>query len=204
MSAWDTARSVIVFDSKTRLVVQSKTGEIIKKFSAKDGRNVILRTPRWEDLDDCLELVNSLVEEIAEIYITEKFTREAEGEWLAKILSLLEKDEQFFLVAEVDKRVIASSDFQIQGGTQECIGAIGIVVKNGYRNVRIGTQIMETLLEQAAFFGLRTVTVNPFATNKQAIHVYKKVGFVESGIIPERHFRQGRLIDEITMTKTIG
>jgi hypothetical protein len=28
-----------------------KTGKILKTFNAKDGRNVILRTPKWKDLD---------------------------------------------------------------------------------------------------------------------------------------------------------
>jgi hypothetical protein len=32
---------------------------------SKDGRNVVLRTPRWRDLDDLLELINSLVDEKA-------------------------------------------------------------------------------------------------------------------------------------------
>jgi RimJ/RimL family protein N-acetyltransferase len=181
-----------------------KTGEILKKFNAKDGRNVILRTPRWRDLDDLLELINSLVDEKAEIYMTQKFTREAEAEWLLKVLSRLKKDEQFFLVAEVDKKVIASSDFQVEGGDQEHrAGAIGIIVRNGYRNLGIGTEIMKTLLEQAAFFGFRTVTVNAFATNKRAIHVYEKVGFVQSGIIPKKHLRQGRFIDEVIMSKSV-
>ena len=106
-------------------------------------------------------------------------------------------------MAEVDKKVIASSDFQIQDGTDERIGAIGIVIRNGYRNLGIGTEIMKTVLEQAAFFGLRTVTVNAFATNKRAIHVYEQVGFVQSGIIPKKHLRQGRFIDEVIMSKPV-
>jgi RimJ/RimL family protein N-acetyltransferase len=178
-----------------------KTGEILKKFNAKDGRNVVLRTPRWEDLDDLLELINSLVEEKADILATQKLMREAEAEWLLKTLSRLEKDEQFILVAEVDKKVVASSDFQIQGGPEEHVGEMGIVIKDGYRNVGIGTEMMKTLLEQAGMLGLRKVTVNAFDTNKRAIHVYKKVGFVETGIIPQKHFRQGRFIDEVIMTK---
>jgi RimJ/RimL family protein N-acetyltransferase len=181
-----------------------KTRKIFRRFNTKDGRNVVLRTPRWRDLDDLLELINSLVEEEAEIYITQKFTREAEAEWLLKVLSRLEKDEQFFLVAEVDKKVVALSDFQIKDGDEEQrVGAFGIIVRNGYRNLGIGTEIMKTLLEQAAFFGLRTVTVNAFATNKRAIHVYEKVGFIQSGIIPKKHLRQGRFIDEVTMSKSV-
>ena len=181
-----------------------KTGRILKRFNAKDGRNVILRTPIWRDLDDLLELINSLVDEKADILVSQKFTREAEAEWLLKVLSSLKKDELFFLVAEVDKKVVASSDFQVQGGTDEHIGEMGIVVRNGYRNLGIGTEIMKTLLEQAAFYGLRIVTVNPFATNKRAIHVYEKVGFVQTGMIPKKHFRQGTYIDEIVMKKLIG
>jgi hypothetical protein len=38
-----------------------KTGQIIHTFTAKDGREVILRTPKWEDIDDLLELINSLI-----------------------------------------------------------------------------------------------------------------------------------------------
>ena len=83
-----------------------KAGEILKKFNAKDGKEVILRTPQWEDVDDLRELINSLVEEQAEIYITQKFTREEEAEWLLKVLKRLERNEQLQLVAEVDKKVI--------------------------------------------------------------------------------------------------
>ncbi|HEX9261156.1 MAG TPA: GNAT family N-acetyltransferase [Candidatus Bathyarchaeia archaeon] len=181
-----------------------ETGKILKNFNAKDGRNVILRTPRWEDLDDLMELINSLVEEEAEILVTQKFTREAEAEWLHRALSRLEKDELFFLVAEVEKKAVASSDFQIQGEDAEHVGEIGIIVRNGYRNLGIGSEIMNTLLEQAATFGLRTVTVNVFATNKRAMHLYEKVGFVQTGRTPKKHFRQGKFIDEIIMTKVIG
>ena len=80
---------------------------------------------------------------------------------------------------------------------------MGIVVRNGCRNPGIGTEIMKTLLEQAASFGLRIVTVEPFATNKRAIHVYEKVGFAQSELIPKKHLRQGRFIDEVIMSKSV-
>ncbi len=84
-------------------------------------------------MDDFLKLINSLVDEKAEIYVTKKFSIEEEAEWLLEVIARLERDEDFFLAAEVDK----------------------------------------------------------------------KVGFIEIGIIPERHFRQGKLIDENIMKKQI-
>jgi hypothetical protein len=44
-----------------------KAGRIIHRFTAKDGREVILRTPRWEDLDELLGYINSLAEEDLEV-----------------------------------------------------------------------------------------------------------------------------------------
>ena len=110
-----------------------------------------------------------------------------------------------YAFAEVDKKVVALAEFKIKKGDKEHpAGVIGIIVKKGYRNLGIGTEILKTLFEQAAIYGLRKMTINAFATNKRAIHVYKKIGFIETGLIPERHFRQGKLIDEIVMEKQIS
>jgi hypothetical protein len=59
-----------------------KAGREIKTLVMRDGRKVILRTPKWEDLGDLLELINSLVEEKADIVRTEKVSRQEEIDWL--------------------------------------------------------------------------------------------------------------------------
>jgi RimJ/RimL family protein N-acetyltransferase len=178
-------------------------GKMFRKFSAKDGREVILRTPRWKDLDDLMELINSLVDEKAEIARTDKVTREDEVEWLPKVLASLEKDELFFLVAEVDRKVIASSDIHILSGNEKHVGVLGIVIKSGFRDLGIGTEMMNTLVEQAMALGLKVLTLQAFATNKRAVHVYEKVGFVQTGRVPKKHFKDGQYVDEVIMTKLI-
>jgi RimJ/RimL family protein N-acetyltransferase len=62
---------------------------------------------------------------------------------------------------------------------------------------------MKTLIEQATTLGLKVLTLQVFATNKHAIHVYEKVGFVQTGKIPKKHFRRDQYIDEVIMTKLI-
>ncbi|MGA2768580.1 MAG: GNAT family N-acetyltransferase [Candidatus Bathyarchaeia archaeon] len=178
-------------------------GKVFRKFSARDGREVILRTPKWEDLDDLMELINSLVDEKAEIARTDKVTREDEVEWLPKVLASLEKDELFFLVAEVDRKVVASSDIHILNGNEKHVGVLGIVLKSGFRDLGIGTEMMKTLVEQAMALGLKVLTLQAFATNKRAVHVYEKVGFVQTGRVPKKHFKDGQYVDEVIMTKLI-
>jgi RimJ/RimL family protein N-acetyltransferase len=180
-----------------------KSGKTIRSFSAKDDREVVLRTPKWEDLDDFLELINSLVDERADILRTEKVSREEEIDWLSKVLSRLEKDETFYIVAEVNGKVVAVSEINRRSGYEKHVGVIGIAIRNGFRDLSIGTEMMKTLVEQAQKMGLKVLTLTAFATNKRAIHVYEKVGFVQTGTIPKKHFKEGRYIDEIILTKLL-
>jgi len=155
-------------------------------------------------VNELMKLINSLVDEKAEIANTRKVTLEQETEWLQKLLMRLEKDELFFLVAEVDKGLVASSDIYIQSGDESHVGVLGIVIRSGYRDFGIGTQMMKTLVKQASALGLKLLMLQVFATNERAIHVYEKLGFVHSGRIPKKHFREGQYIDELVMTKLIS
>lgn len=159
-----------------------KAGRIVCKFCARDKRKVILRTPKWEDLDDMLEMINSLVEEKADIVRGEKVSRLEEIDWLARGLSSLEGDEVFYLVAEVDGKVVANSEIgRGQGGYDRHVGRMGIAIREGFRDIGIGTQMMRTLIEQARIMGLKVLNLSAFGGNKRAIHVYEKVGFVQTG-----------------------
>jgi RimJ/RimL family protein N-acetyltransferase len=180
-----------------------KTGQVLQELSVKDGRKVVLRTPRWEDLDDLLELINSVVEEGAEISRDEKVSKEEEIDWLSRLLALLERGRTIFPVAEVDGRAIASSDINRQIGYQKHVGVVGIVIKRGFRELGIGTAMMRVLIEQAEKMGMKVLTLTAFASNKRAIHVYEKVGFVQTGLIPKKHLKQGEYIDEVIMTKLL-
>jgi RimJ/RimL family protein N-acetyltransferase len=156
-----------------------KSGKLVRHFFAKDRREVILRTPRWEDLHDFLDLINSLVEE------------------------RVEKDELFFVVAEVDGKVVATSEIDRRTGYEEHVGVIGIAIKSGFRDMGIGTEMMETLIKHAEKMGLKVLTLTAFASNRRAIHVYEKIGFVQTGRVPKKHFKDGKYIDEIIMTKLL-
>ena len=93
-----------------------KTGKVVKEFSVSSGDKIVLRTPRWEDLDDLLELINSIVDEGAEIGRDEKVSREEEIDWLSELPARLERGKTFFLVAEVRGGIVASSDINRQTG----------------------------------------------------------------------------------------
>jgi RimJ/RimL family protein N-acetyltransferase len=181
-----------------------RAGKIIRTFPAKDGREVVLRTPTWNDLDDLLALINSLVEERADILIDKKVSRDEEIDWLSMTLARLERDEAFHLVAEVSGKVVGTAEFgRRNGGYEKHIGSLGIIIGNSYRDLEIGTEIMKSLIEQARAVGLKLLTLSVFATNERARHLYQKLGFVETGRIPKKFLKEGKWVDEITMARVL-
>jgi RimJ/RimL family protein N-acetyltransferase len=174
-----------------------------KTFKAKDGRTVILRSVRWDDLGDLIEFIDSLADEGTDILRTERVTREEEAEWLGRRLARIDKGELIDAVAEVDGRVVANSEVQKRTGLMSHIGDFGIGIKSGYRGIGIGTEIMKTLIEESRNTGLRILVLDHFATNKPARALYEKMGFKETGTIPKGIYRNGKYIDLIRMVREL-
>jgi len=176
-----------------------KAGEVYRSFAAKGGQKVVLRASRWEDLDDLLDLINSVVEEGVMIVRDRLATREEEADWLGRTLANMEKGNELHLVAEVGGAVVGSCSLSRRFGCRSHTGDLGIVIKKGFRNVGIGTEMIKTLVEEARRMGLKVLTLGVFATNEMALHVYRKVGFREVGRIPKEFCRDGRYVDHIVM-----
>ena len=95
-----------------------------------------MRTPKWDDLDDMLEFINSLVEEEAMVARHTKVTREQEIDWLADNLKKLEKGHHISIVAEIDGKMVGSCGISPMFGRMSRLGSLGVSVKEGYRGNR--------------------------------------------------------------------
>jgi len=177
-------------------------GRILEEFYTRDGQKVIFRTPKYEDLVDILELINSLIDEKTGIARSIKVTKGEAIEWLNKMLAKLDNEEVFFLAAEVNNKVISLSDINIVSRNENYNGIIGIAVKKGFRGLGIGTEIVKILVEQAKLLELKNLELRIFATNEREIFFYKKRGFIQTDIIPKRP-EYDIYVDELVLTKSI-
>ncbi len=181
-----------------------KAGTTIRKFRAKDGREVTLRAPKWDDLYDMLEFINSLVDEGADIIMDTKQTKEQEVEWLARLLNRLEKDEITVVVAEVGGRFVGQVVVTPRRMRSKHVGFLGIALKDGCREIGIGTELMKEAENQSRRLGLEILNLEVFATNERAKHVYEKVGYREVGAWPKVIKKDGVYIDGILMSKSLS
>ena len=180
-----------------------KAGTILGDFVARDGRKVTLRAPKWEDLDDMLDFINSLVEEEAMIVVNVKPTREQEVDWLAAGLVSLEKDKEIRVVAEVDGRMVGQCSVTPRFGRMSHVGRLGISVKEGYREIGIGQELMKEAERHAGRLGIEKFMLEVFANNDRAIHVYEKIGYVVVGRIPGDVKYRGEYVDSLVMVKEL-
>jgi len=184
-------------------MIQLSPGTFLYVFTAKDGREVTLRTPKWEDIDDMLDFINSLVREDAMILMNLKKTREQEIDWLAENLKKLEKGQHIVVVAEVDGKMIASCEITPMLGKMSHLGNLGISVKEGYREIGIGIDLMKEAEKHAIHMRLKTVKLEVFENNEPAIALYEKMGYKIMGRVPEAILHKGEYIDSIIMTKKL-
>jgi len=73
------------------------------------------------------------------------------------------------------------------------------VVAKEYRNLGIGTRMLETLVEESRRAGLKLLVLDVYASNARARHIYGKLGFREAGTVPKMAFRKDGYVDIVRM-----
>ena len=163
----------------------------------KDGRAALIRRVEPADATALIDHVNEVGAE--QVYImTERLGMTVDEE--AELIRKLDLRYTLFLVAVVDRKLVASAD--IRRG-QQSKGAhtanLGIAVSKPVRGLGLGKAIMKDLLEWAKSEGVRKVTLAVFATNASAITLYRRLGFSEEGRRRGQVILEGQPVDEVLM-----
>ena len=137
-----------------------------------------------------------------------------EGRWLLTPPSAVSQpSEAFFigemlrtgdglaLVAEADGDPIGTVQISLErSAVSSHIGTLSIVVAEGWREVGIGSALIEAAQRWARDHGLLKVALAVFPDNARAIAVYERAGFVREGLRRKQYRADGgTLRDELLM-----
>jgi len=188
-----------------------KAGRVFRKFTLGDGRRVVLREADSRDLDKLLAYINSLVrekkrDESSQLFtgFESRLTRRQEAEWLSELSRRIKEGDKISVLAEVDGVVAGNGDVT-RGSYSETRhhGHLGLTVREAYRGLGIGREMVRVLLAEARKQGLKTLDVEFLSTNKATIHVYEKAGFKRAGTIPGKVYRNGTFVDSLIMARRL-
>ncbi|MBE5939588.1 MAG: GNAT family N-acetyltransferase [Lachnospiraceae bacterium] len=175
-----------------------------KEIKLKDGRMLILRSPKLSDAEELIEYLKVTAGETEfllkypeEVNIT---IEQEEGilQWF------LDSDRDLMIIAEVDGKIAGNCSLSPVGKKirvrHRC--SIGIALYEEYWGLGIGTALLKYLIEKAKEMGYEQMELVVVKRNEQAIALYKKMGFVECGGRPNamKH-KDGSYDDDIIMVK---
>jgi len=179
-------------------------GKIIGNFKSKKGDSVILRYPKWEDLDKVLDYINKLSKEDTFVLFSgETITKEQEAKYLADVFKDMELRNKIVVWAFIKEQLVGICNVdRIMVGRERLkhVGKLGVSVAKDYRGEGIGYELgKRTIKEAKKLSGIKMITLTVFGINRVAQNLYSKLGFKQAGTLPKYIFYKGKYIDEIIM-----
>ena len=129
-----------------------------------------------------------------------------EKKWFRETLAKANRGDGFALVAEAGGKIVGTVDIWTKTPQldQRHVGMIGLLVREDRRNMGVGTVLLSSLVERAKREGkYELLVLSVFANNEHARRLYRKMGFVEFGVLPNGLKRNGQYTDEIYMYRTL-
>jgi len=166
-----------------------------------DGKEIIIRTAGEGDALNLLELKKSYIRGTRSIPMYEyEYSNDIHQE-KNLIIRYEQEENSLLLVAEHAGRLIGNID--LTGRQRKKLyhtGMIGMGIAYEWQNRKIGSLLMEGILEWAKASPLTIIWLEVYSTNVAGIALYNKFGFEACGLI--RNFFEGEQpADKITMVK---
>lgn len=180
--------------------------KIVYQGKTKTGREILIRYPQKGDEFEMLKFINQISDErIFVRYQGEHETPGSEVRYLGSVLDAINNRKEVCLLVFSNNQLVASTDVHLLDKTEKHIGIFGIILNKDFRGEGLGQHLMELILKEAKkeLKELKIVTLEVYEANIVAQNLYKKMDFVQYGLLPKGISRDGAFEDAILMYKNI-
>lgn len=174
-----------------------------KEFTTKTGLKVVIRTPEIEDAEELLCFIKKVCGETNYLLSTPddmNFSVDGEKAFIESNL----KSKNYLLIALVNGKIVGDASLNISNQIKLRHRAnIGIAILKDYWNNGIGSVLFEAMIEIAKENeNIEQLNLTYAKDNKRGENLYKKFGFVETGVFP-KSLKQldGTYTDEVFMSR---
>lgn len=176
-----------------------------KKVELKNGKLVVIRQAEINDAEQLLQCIKIYIPQsdfIPKLEQEIKLTLQQEKDW---INSFLINDNSLLLVAEYENQIIGNIDLTgSQRKIMEHTAVIGMGMFKDWRNSGLGTELLFATIDWAKQNKiLELIWLQVYTENKLGLHLYRKMGFEENGIIKNYFKRDNQYFDNLTMSMVV-
>lgn len=167
----------------------------------KNNQKLEIRKARIDDAVNLNEFLKTIILETDQFgYEPDEFTITDEQQ--AHTISMFSQaDNAILLVATINDKIVGNLSFRVGASKKfHHVGELGVQVLKDYWNLGIGKELIKYLINwaQENKFIIK-ISLRVRADNQNAIHVYKKLGFQEEGVLKGEMMCNGILYDLIYM-----
>ena len=177
--------------------------EIIATLKSKSGRDITFRYPELGDAEMITNYINKASAEKTFLALQGvQFTVEQETQWLEGVVKDMANEKYVYVMACDGDQIIGSADVKMRSDSiKSHTGVFGIIIDSDYRGDGIGEMLTRVVIDEAKkrLKELKIITLDVFSNNEKARNLYKKIGFVEYGLLPNGLSRNGEYSDEVLM-----
>jgi len=169
------------------------------RFTAADGTKMTFREPRPGDAAQLMEFINEIIDEpMSGLIMNKHVTIEEERKWLKSRLKEIAEHETVMLLVESSGRVRGNCSVSLRPWKEAHKGNIGIALNKDVRGKGVGEALMRRTMDLAEkrMKGLEMFDLAAFRYNKRALALYKKLGFVRVGRIPDSVKEKGGIYSD--------
>lgn len=172
------------------------------------SRNIIIRYPQMKDARAILEFDNRL--SLEQTFVLAQGEQKMLAEVKKSLKTNIEKikaNNLVLLLAFSEGQYVGRAGIRIKNNTVSAhVGTLIIAVDSDFRGRGIGELLMEKVIAEARkkLKGLKIIDLDVFGSNLAARKLYKKMGFIECGLLPRGYRRKGKYDDCVWMYKKIG
>ncbi len=176
---------------------------LIKEEKIKiNGKEVVLRCARKEDAPTLKNYLITVSEETNFLLCDPDEINYALEQEEAFIISFNETERDLLLLVFVEGEFAGDCSMRTVPPSRRNAHRtdFGIALFQKYTGMGIGTILLEKLIEMARDSGFEQCELTVVSTNERAIKLYKRLGFVECGRIPNANkYQDGSYSDNINM-----
>jgi RimJ/RimL family protein N-acetyltransferase len=172
----------------------NKRSVLMWKANLKDGKEVTLRFLKANDGNELFQMFSSMSDGALE-WSMAPYTMDVIQRWISNIQNLIP------LVAEYGKKVVGYAViYRFPAPRRKGIGDFAIYLHQDFHNVGLGTAMTERVLQLAKAERMHKIELSVVAENKNAIHLYKNLGFQIEGVTKDSFYgRDGKYHDLVHM-----
>jgi len=177
----------------------------VKQIILNNGDAVVLRKARSTDANEILEYVNTISSESDYLTFGQgEFMMSVEQEE-AFLEDMSKRSNAIYIVAEIGGKIVGGLNFSAGTRPRKVhTGEFGVSVLKEHWRKGIGTELIQYMIEWCKQTKIiRKVNLIARNDNLSAIHLYKKLGFSEEGVIRRDLQINGIFYDALFMGYTV-